>query len=1009
MFHPSVAGAATVRTSFVLAVALAVLWAGPVRAQYAPVWSDSFAVSGNSFDVNYQYNNGIRQSDALAPLNYAQSPAGTDYRHELGSAFGANLLLKGDSTASGMVSPNYNFKGLVNGLPVTRISFQVQMALTNNHVPNYTYAGFSLGGNATLVGMMSANPHFGVRLIHDTRYGAGDVIQFFDGATKVGPNYGFPSGVSPTNLFNVMLLMSDASDGDPWNGVGATTISMYVNSVLVASYTKSGGGYANNYVTLEGGQSATVANGNLGLTTFGQLTVASSSTNIYISSSGGNDFNYGNDPAVPLASFDNLDGATLLPGTTIYLKRGDVWPASLLHVAGKGTPGKPITLTAYGEGPSPRITGANLTNAPCVQWENPSHVNINSLDLRNAKVGLFLRFTGSSASTVFNNSNVVVTACHFENMNANWASNGVLTFAPPYSSYGTYEVSWGAGIWLGGRIQPGTSNNVLDGLTVTHCAFKGVSTGLGSGFYWPDTPFRNQFTNVVMEDCWSSGTDNGIFALHGASGAARRLENYSGWTNYISSGTSGGYLQGCVNFSVSDSEFKGNIRNRVPSAPDGCGFDFEGNNSSCSFSNNVIHNNDGQGILVMGSDGDNTGLTIINNTWYNNARNASGSSGYELNGTPGHNGTFSNNGVYPGAGTANGPVYAYDNVNYWNYYSGWSTTRFGTPYSSVSGRPLAWDFASSVQGWSGANQWSGFGAVGGALVGTSTGGDPFVYSAATWVNTREYRWVRVRMSQTAGSFATIYFQTETAPGYAEGKTAQFPIIADGQMRDYIVPVGPNQNCHGVVTGWRLDPTDAAGSTMVIDAFEAMRSPYVVSVTPVSANILNVSFNQAMLPDNGVFTPANYALSGSGRGSLASQPDSVSLFAGSNGPVYQLKWNTGSMYAAAATLSVFNAQNSRGISIWSGSQVGLTNTFGPAITRPAISSMSLVGNNLIISGRDGMAGLAYLTLTSTNLAAPMSQWTPVATNVLSVSGNFSFTATNAVSTGVSQQFYRLQVR
>jgi hypothetical protein len=173
--------------------------------------------------------------------------------------------------------------------------------------------------------------------------------------------------------------------------------------------------------------------------------------------------------------------------------------------------------------------------------------------------------------------------------------------------------------------------------------------------------------------------------------------------------------------------------------------------------------------------------------------------------------------------------------------------------------------------------------------------------------------------------------------------------------------------------------------------------------------LNVSFNQAMLPDAGVFNPANYALSGSGRGTLASNPDTVSLIAGTNGPIYQLKWNGGGMYAASAILSVGNAQNSRGIPVWTGSPVGLTNTFGPPITRPLITSLTLAGNNLVISGQDGMAGLSYLTLTSTNVAAPLSQWTPVATNVLAISGSFAFTATNALLPGMPRQFYLLQAK
>jgi hypothetical protein len=46
--------------------------------------------------------------------------------------------------------------------------------------------------------------------------------------------------------------------------------------------------------------------------------------------------------------------------------------------------------------------------------------------------------------------------------------------------------------------------------------------------------------------------------------------------------------------------------------------------------------------------------------------------------------------------------------------------------------------------------------------------------------------------------------------------------------------------------------------------------------------------------------------------------------------------------------------------------------------------------------------------STNVALPFSQWTPVATNVLNASGNFTTTATNAVNLHVPQCFYILQM-
>ena len=741
--------------------------------------------------------------------------------------------------------------------------------------------------------------------------------------------------------------------------------------------------------------------------------------NIYISSSSGSDLNSGGSSAQPWATFKNLTGVPVPPGTTIQLKRGDTWHNSLLSIIGKGTSINPITLTAYGEGSMPVITGRNLTNAPCIQWENPSHIRINSLQCQDAKVGLYLRYTGGNelgTGPMFANSDVQVTSCHFQNMNAYWSdTNGYISVKPPY------ELSWGAGIWIGGHIPqlttnltPSITSVILDGFSATHCGFQGVSTGIGDNYYFVFGGSRNRFPNLYYADSWSTGTDNGVFALFYASGRIERVETYSGWTNLIMSGTSAAFIQACTNLTITDSEFAGNLRT-VPSG-DGLGMDYEGYNVSCSFSNNVIHDNEGEGFLMLNSGGPNLGFVINNNTFWNDNRDPASTQNFELfSSGSGFTGSFSNNGVYLGAANAFGSPAVNNDPSTWNAFAGYSSTRTATPYLSVSGRPLAWNFVSSVEGWSGANQWSGFGASGGALVGTSTGTDPFVLSPATWVNTREYRWVHVRMSQTAGISAQIFFQLETDPTFTVAKSATFPIIADGVMRDYIVDVGPAQNCHGVVTQWRLDPTGTAGSVMAIDVFEAVNNPYLASVTPVSASSLKVSFNQAMLPAGGVFTPANFTLSGSGQGSAAAHPDTVSLIATTNGPVYQLNWLTGSMNnTVTANLAVVNAQNSRGIPMWSGSQtgsqVGFTNSFGQAVaTKPVISSITLVGNNLVMSGQNGLAGLTYTTVMSTNVALPLVQWTPVATNVLAVSGNFTITATNAVSPGARQQFYTLKVQ
>jgi PKD repeat protein len=77
-------------------------------------------------------------------------------------------------------------------------------------------------------------------------------------------------------------------------------------------------------------------------------------------------------------------------------------------------------------------------------------------------------------------------------------------------------------------------------------------------------------------------------------------------------------------------------------------------------------------------------------------------------------------------------------------------------------------------------------------------------------------------------------------------------------------------------------------------------------------------------------------------------------------------------------------------------------------QPSIAAISLSGTNLVINANNGLSGLTYLVLMSTNLTLPPSQWMPVATNVLNTSGNFTLTATNAVDPNAPQRFYRLEL-
>jgi len=76
-------------------------------------------------------------------------------------------------------------------------------------------------------------------------------------------------------------------------------------------------------------------------------------------------------------------------------------------------------------------------------------------------------------------------------------------------------------------------------------------------------------------------------------------------------------------------------------------------------------------------------------------------------------------------------------------------------------------------------------------------------------------------------------------------------------------------------------------------------------------------------------------------------------------------------------------------------VSTSSTIVPTIP-PHITSFSLSGSNVSITGTNGVNGGTYYLLGQTNVALPISHWYPVATNVVTTSGGtatFSFTGTN----------------
>jgi hypothetical protein len=231
-----------------LAIAIGAFTTGTARAQYNPYWYDGFDTTAGSLDINFQIG-APRQGGAGIPTTWLSNGGAADYHDQLTSL---QLLLAGDgSIANGiaLASPNFNFSGLTGGGQAigTKIEYVIDPG-TINAAGRYTESAITIGSATPLVASQTAGANFSLRFVEDLFAGNGAFLQLADGNTLVGNLIPNPAGFGP--MF-VELFVSD-TDGNPWDGIGGTKIDISINGTPTFSYTKGGGGYTANYITLEG-------------------------------------------------------------------------------------------------------------------------------------------------------------------------------------------------------------------------------------------------------------------------------------------------------------------------------------------------------------------------------------------------------------------------------------------------------------------------------------------------------------------------------------------------------------------------------------------------------------------------------------------------------------------------------------------------------------------------------------------------------------------------------------
>ena len=296
-----------------------------------------------------------------------------------------------------------------------------------------------------------------------------------------------------------------------------------------------------------------------------------------------------------------------------------------------------------------------------------------------------------------------------------------------------------------------------------------------------------------------------------------------------------------------------------------------------------------------------------------------------------------------------------------------------------------------------------------------------------------------------GSGATSYVEgllvaatNDAAPGYyrlgianvngATALTAQMFPMDLSPSSNYVVVVSLALS-NGFSTLW-INPTNSSSQSVMdttpatnptnlysIQDFELRSSGANAGVISVSRLLVGKTFNSVIYPP--VANPDAYSVaenssgnvlnplqndSGTGLSLVSVSPTSGSVISG-NQLLYTPPVNfTGTTNISYTVMDNIGGTNSSTIAV----TVVPPSTIVPTVP-PGITGFSLSGNNVVITGTNAQATGVYYLLSSTNVAWPLNQWIPVATNVVGTNGangSFSFTGTNVVLPGSTKQFYIL---
>ncbi len=240
-----------------------------------------------------------------------------------------------------------------------------------------------------------------------------------------------------------------------------------------------------------------------------------------------------------------------------------------------------------------------------------------------------------------------------------------------------------------------------------------------------------------------------------------------------------------------------------------------------------------------------------------------------------------------------------------------------------------------------------------------------------------------------------------------GGTAPF-VVGDGTDTATYTMLGGGHSFRGLVISSNAVLNGSGTITAIVSVNNGG------TIAPGTNNLATIVLNGALTLNPGSTTLMNLNASDSTSDTITGMSNLV------YGGTLQLT-NVSGFYSDGQSFSLFTATNYSGAFAalmpaspgaglrWDTNELsvdGVLRVFSTTTPPPVFGSITVANGNLLISASAGIPYDPCYLLTSTNLAAPISDWLCITTNYFDLTGATTFT--NAISTDQTQQYFRLQV-